>query len=170
MKWGMFAAGLAVGIFLALVLSQLFFAPVIVSVFSPDAGEEVIGLIDSAEESVDIEMYVFTSRDVVDALQRAKSRGVDVRIIIERSTISGSNREIYNELAAKGFNVRYASSSYKLTHSKFMIIDGKTVLVGSHNFSNSALYYNREASVIIKNHQAVSEFREAFDVDWKLAS
>lgn len=170
MKWGMFAAGLAVGILLTLVLSQFFFAPAIVSVFSPDGGDDIIQLMDSAEQSIDIEMYVFTSRDIVDALERAKSRGVKTRIIVERSTISGSNSEIFNELAAKGFNVRYASKAYKLTHSKIMIIDGKSVLVGSHNFSNSALYFNREASVIIKNHQTVSEFIDAFETDWALAS
>ncbi len=169
MKWGMFAAGLALGILLTLILHPVLFAPAIISVFSPEDGHEVIGLIDSAEETIDIEMYVFTSRDVVEALERAKSRGVDIRIIIERSTISGSNADIYQELAAKGLNVRYASKSYKLTHSKFMIIDRKDVLVGSHNFSNSALYKNREASVIITDAGTVAEFLSAFETDWALA-
>ncbi len=170
MKWGMFAAGLALGIMLTILLHPMFFAPVIMPVFSPEEGHEVIGLIDSAEETIEIEMYVFTSRDVVEALERARMRGVRTRIIIERSTISGSNSEIYQELAAKGFNVRYASKSYKLTHSKFMIIDGRTVLVGSHNFSNSALYKNREASVVFTDAPAAAEFIAVFETDWGLAA
>jgi phosphatidylserine/phosphatidylglycerophosphate/cardiolipin synthase-like enzyme len=166
MKWGMiFASGLLIG----LLIYHLLFAPV-ETVFSPDEGHEIIELFDSAEKSIDIEMYVFTSRDVVESLERAKSRGVKIRIIIERSTISGSNNQIYQELAAKGFNVRYASDDYKLTHSKFSIIDGKAVLVGSHNFSNSALYKNREASVILHDMETINEFMSIFETDWAIAT
>jgi len=165
-----FAAGLGAGALLFLILQQFVFPPVIMSVFSPEDGHEIISLIDGAEQTIDIEMYVFTSRDVVEALERAKARGVDVRIIVERNTISGGNDEIYRELGAKGFNVRYASRVYALTHSKFMIIDGDIVLVGSHNFSNSALYENREASVIIRSEDIARQFGETFGTDWALAA
>jgi len=52
-----------------------------------------------------------------------------------------------------------------LMHSKFTIRDGKEVLVGSHNFSYSALNKNREASVIISGN-AVQEFMDIFEEDW----
>ncbi len=166
----MFGAGLTAGVVLALLLSYLFFAPLIVPVFSPGGGEKIIPLIDSAEKSIDLEMYVFTSYDIVDALERARNRGVEIRIIIERDTMGTRNQEIYNDLAARGFNIRYASDAYQLTHSKFMIIDGHTVFVGSHNFSNSALQKNREASVIIRDSQTAQEFMDVFNQDWQIAS
>ncbi|MBN1169620.1 phospholipase D family protein [Candidatus Micrarchaeota archaeon] len=170
MKRGMiFAGGLLLGI-LVTYIGTLFFIVPVNTVFSPDDGREIIDLIDSAEDSIDIEMYVFTSRDVVEALERAKNKGVEIRIIVERSTISGSNKEIFNELSAKGFRVKYASTAFQLTHSKFMILDGKVVFVGSHNFSNSALYKNREASVIIYSEKTAGEFQETFNYDWSLAS
>jgi phosphatidylserine/phosphatidylglycerophosphate/cardiolipin synthase-like enzyme len=143
--------------------------PVISPVFSPEDWGDIIGLMDSAEESIDIEIYVLSSRDVVEALERAKARGVDIRITIERNTMGTGNQEIYNELASKGFNIRYAGSEYKLTHSKFMIVDGEAVLVGSHNLSNSALKKNREASVIIRDDATVQEFIDVFQTDWALA-
>ena len=161
----MFASGLLIGL-----LAYHFFIAPVETVFSPGGGQEIIDLFDSAEKSMDIEMYVFTSRDIVESLERAKNRGVSIRIIIERSTISGSNDEIYRELAAKGFNIRYASKDYKLTHSKFAIIDGRTVLVGSHNFSNSALFENREASVILHDPETANEFQSVFDTDWAIAT
>jgi phosphatidylserine/phosphatidylglycerophosphate/cardiolipin synthase-like enzyme len=146
-------------------LAVLFvFAPAIATVFSPGEGHEIVELIDSAEKSIDIEVYAFTSRDIVDALVRAKHRDVEIRIILDRI-----NREMHDELLAKGFNVKYATKAYKTTHSKIMIIDNKKVLVGSHNFSNSALYKNREASVIISNSDVVAEFAEEFEMDWMLA-
>lgn len=161
--------GIVAGLLLYHVFSPLVFPAVISPVFSPENGDDIITLIDSAEESIDIEMYVFTSRDVIEALEHAKNRGVKVRIIIERNTIGGSNEQTFQELAAKGFNIRYASTSYKLTHSKFMIVDGKAVLVGSHNFSNSAIHKNREASVIIREAATVDEFSRVFKKDWAMA-
>lgn len=167
MNWGMFAAGLALGILLGFVPS---YASESSAVFSPEDGAQIPALIDSARDSIEIEVYILSSRDIVEALERAKSRGVDVRIIVERNVIGGENDAIFDELDAKGFRIRYASRAFQLTHSKFMIIDGKKVLVGSHNFSNSALYKNREASVIVADAPTVREFGEIFDRDWDISS
>ncbi len=164
------ALGALLGALLALALQPLLFPPAIETVFSPDGGGKIISLIDAANESIDIEIYVFSSRDVVEALMRAKERGVDVRVIIERNVVGDDNGEIFRELASKGFNVRYAGKAYKLTHAKVIIVDGKAVLVGSHNLSNSALFKNREASVIIRDSPSVDEFTAAFELDWSLAS
>lgn len=164
-----FVAGLGAGAFLSLVVHPFLFAPLISAIFSPENGHEIIDLIDSAEKSIDIEIYVFSSRDAIEALERAKARGVEIRIIIERNVIGDDNGEVYRELLAKGFNIRYAGSAYKLTHAKFIIVDGKVVLVGSHNLSNSALYKNREASVIIRDVATVREFEHAFAIDWAIA-
>ena len=166
----MFAAGLGAGILLTMLVHPLIFAPSISAVFSPEDGHEIVDLLDGAKGSIDIEIYVFSSRDVVEALEHAKARGVEIRIIIEKDVVGGENDEIYRELLAKGFNVRFASEAYKLTHAKFIIVDGKAVLVGSHNLSNSALYKNREASVIIRDAATVQEFEQAFAIDWAIAS
>jgi phosphatidylserine/phosphatidylglycerophosphate/cardiolipin synthase-like enzyme len=164
-------AGLLAGIILGFAVHPVLFAPSIAPVFSPEEGARVISFIDGAGKTIDVEVYVFSSRDVVEALERAKARGVDVRIIVERDVISGENDQIYRELASKGFNIRYANDSeFKLTHAKFIIVDGREVLVGSHNLSNSALFKNREASVIIRDGPTVSEFARVFDNDWALAS
>jgi len=162
-------SGFVIGFVFCYFLLSFVFAPTITSVFSPDNGDQIIDLIDSAEKSIEIEMYVFTSRDVIEALERAKMRGVIVRIIIERNTIGGTNEDIYHELLSKGFNTKYATKSYKLTHSKFIIIDKKIVFVGSHNLSNSAIYNNREASVIIRDSNVIQNFIDVFERDWMLA-
>ena len=139
------------------------------AVFSPEEGEEIIEFIDSAQESLEIEMYVFTSEEIADALQNAKNRGVDVKIILEKRVTTPDNEKHYNELNDYGIDVRWASTSYQLTHAKFIIVDGKRVLVGSHNFSNAAMRRNREASVILSG-SIVEEFKRIFNTDWELAS
>ncbi len=161
--------GIAIGILIYHLLSPSFFAPSVTPIFSPEDGAKIISFVDSAQKSIDIEIYTFSSRDVVEALERARGRGVLVRIIIEPNVIGGENSQIYHELLSKGYSIRYASQSFKLTHAKFIIIDRISVLVGSHNLSNSALYKNREASVIIKNSPSVGDFIRVFENDWLIA-
>lgn len=172
MKWGMkeFLLGLLLGFSICFIILNFVLTPEIKTVFSPEDGHEVIDLIDSAEKSIDIEMYVFTSRDAIAALERAKERGVEIRVIIERNVISGQNGQTYNELNTKGIITKYSSRVYALTHSKTIIIDGKKVIVGSHNLSNSALYENREASVIITDLMIVKQFVDVFETDWAIAT
>jgi phosphatidylserine/phosphatidylglycerophosphate/cardiolipin synthase-like enzyme len=47
-----------------------------------------------------------------------------------------------------------------------MIIDGSIVFVGSLNWSETAMKYNREASVIIYSKEIASSFEKIFDMDF----
>lgn len=161
-----FVLGLLIGVLTYFFVSQ-FFPPVYVhAFFSPESGNEVITFIDAARQSLDIEMYVFTSDEVLSALKRASDRGVKIRLILEKRVATGENAKNYNELRAYGADVRWASRSYALTHAKFIIADDSRVLVGSHNFSGNAMYENREASVIVQATNIVNDFARVFEEDW----
>ena len=163
-----FLLGTAFGLIIFFLASTFLFPVTITPVFSPGAENEIISFIDSADSTLDVEIYVFSSKDVMDALIDAKNRGVKVRVIIEKRTMSNTNEETFDYLRDHGVEVRWASTAYKLTHSKFIILDGEKVFIGSHNFSNSALNYNREASVIITG-EAVDDFIRVFEQDWIIA-
>jgi len=165
-----FVLGFIAGAIICFLATTAFFPAAVTPVFSPGGGHDIIALIDGAQISLDIEMYVMTSQDVLLALERAEARGVAIRIILERDVIDSQNGEAYRELAAKGINVRYATDKYRLTHAKFMVVDGSAVLVGSHNFTGAALSDNREASVIIRDYAATASFSAVFAKDWALAS
>lgn len=162
--------GIAVGAGLWAALSPLAFPAAVTPVFSPGGGERIIALIDSARGTLDVEIYLLTSDGALEALERANARGVAVRVILEREVMDGGNAPAYARLASGGIPVRYASRSYRLTHSKFMVVDGREVLVGSHNLSGAALYDNREASVIIRDSATVAAFTSVFERDWAAAS
>ena len=138
-------------------------------VFSPDAQDDVISFIDSSQKTIDIEMYVFTSEDIIVKLSDAMKRGVKVRVILEPRIDDARQKKTFALLQELGANVRWASMSYKLTHSKFVIVDGKKALVGSINFSKSALNDNRETAVEVESEK-VSELVSVFEVDWKMGS
>lgn len=138
-------------------------------VFSPDAEGEVIAFIRSAQQAIDIEMYVFTSDDIIRELGEAEMRGVRVRVIMEPRIEDSRKQKVFDTLIALGADARWASFSYKLTHSKFVIVDGKRALVGSINFSKSALTLNREAAVEVEGEK-VKEIVSVFEEDWEKAS
>ena len=137
--------------------------------FSPGAEGEVVSFIRSARESIDIEMYVFTSDVVARELGEAVKRGVRVRVIMEPRVEDSRKQKMFDTLSALGVEMRWASFEYKLTHSKFIVVDGKRALVGSINFSESALNYNRETAVEVEGEK-VKEVADAFETDWEKAS
>jgi phosphatidylserine/phosphatidylglycerophosphate/cardiolipin synthase-like enzyme len=135
-------------------------------VMSPGAKEDVITFIRSAKESIDVEMYVFTSEDMVRELSDAVKRGVRVRVIMEPRVEDSRKQKIFDELSALGIEARWASFAYKLTHAKYIIVDGKKAIVGSINWSESALNLNREAAVEVDGEK-VQELATAFEEDWQ---
>ena len=69
--------------------------------------------IEAARISVDIEVYLLSSDEIVASLQRAKGRGAAVRIIIERQPYKSQQDKSSTKsfLEAKGFAVRFGSAN-----------------------------------------------------------
>jgi cardiolipin synthase A/B len=163
-----FFAGLFAGMFFLFILALLFLPAYSVSVVSsPGAEDDVLLLIDSAQHSIHVDMYILTSEKVVDALISAHYRGVDVKVILEERT--GANYLAFSRLRGAGTGVCWASEAYKLSHPKMIIVDGQKALVGSHNLSNSALNSNREISLLVQGN-IVSTLISLFDSDWAACS
>ncbi|MFH1306782.1 MAG: phospholipase D-like domain-containing protein [Candidatus Micrarchaeota archaeon] len=139
------------------------------AVFSPNADDEIIEMIRGAEDSIDIEMYVFTNEEIARELVDAADRGVRVRVILESRVNAYNLEEISNALRDGGVQLRWASFDFKLTHSKMMIVDEKRVLVGSINFSKSAVGKNREVGVVMEG-EIVEEYASVFEEDREKAT
>lgn len=88
-------------------------------------------------------------------LEKAVKRGVKVFVVLERTDNEADELNIQNKkagkfLEAKGIRVFY-DSPQKTTHTKLTVIDQKLILLGSHNFTQSALKYNNEISILLKS-------------------
>ena len=102
------------------------------------------------------------ANDLIRELVNARRRGVNVNVIIEYRTYYGymdGNLEAYDYLSANGVNVKLDNET-DTDHLKLVIIDDKIVYVGSHNWSESALYYNHETSVRIVSEEIAQTFIE----------
>lgn len=138
--------------------------------------DAVLALINSARQQLLFQnQYINVTKSsagrfgaLVDALARAAQRLPDCRIIL-RSDGPGFWDNIA-ELKRRGIDVTTQVKRLANTHTKGIIVDGKQVLVGSHNWSQSGVTANRDASLIIDNLEAAAYFANVFEVDWKRAS
>ncbi|MGC9124611.1 MAG: phospholipase D-like domain-containing protein [Caldisericaceae bacterium] len=133
-----------------------------------DSMQPIIDGIDTAKQSIDVEVYIFTDKDVFDALLNAKKRGVNVRVMLEENPYNsyGANKDMKDKLSHYGIDTKWSNRVYKYTHSKFIVIDNRTGYIMTLNLSKSALTKNREFGVITSDTQTVRELEKIFEADW----
>jgi hypothetical protein len=118
---------------------------------SPDSSYEVIEeAIRSAERSIEISVYEFTHPGIADLITDAHQRGVSVRILLEGSPVGGispDQADLMTGLNRSGIPVTLMGtpggerSRYRFLHTKYLIIDGNSVLIMSENFKESGIPY-----------------------------
>ncbi len=106
-------------------------------------------------------------------LQRLRDRQqeIDVRIIVRDISSYGrgaleTQQELLERLADFGFDM----SRVRLQpgcHTKGIVVDGETVLLGSHNWTNTGVLYNRDASLTVEDSEVARYFETIFLYDWE---
>ena len=124
----------------------------------------IIPLIRKARNYIYIPTFVLTEKRVVQELLNAKSRGVDVKIIIDALNASIKHSK-HKELRIGGLAVKTENYAGKM-HSKSMIIDDEYTIIGSMNFSNSGENKNDENLILIKDSNVAKFYRNFFLYQW----
>jgi phosphatidylserine/phosphatidylglycerophosphate/cardiolipin synthase-like enzyme len=151
-------------LFLGRVLHRRFATPPSVSVhFSPKGGctDAVVRELQTARREVLVLAYSFTSKSIAQALVDAKLRGVHVDIVLDHS----NEKEEYTDLhffLEQGLTP-LVDPHHAIAHNKVMVLDSRTVITGSFNFTHQAENENAENLLIIKGHpELVGAYRKDF--------
>lgn len=120
--------------------------------FSPeeDCAATIISEIDQSKESILVQEYTFTLEAVAKALINAKERGVDVKVILDKSQLH-SKYSMINKLFVSGIPV-WIDDKPKIAHNKVIIVDNQKVITGSFNLSKTAEKGNAENLLIIEDY------------------
>ncbi len=106
------------------------------------------------------------SNFLIKGLIEAKKRGVKVEVILEvregEDRTTKRNRRTGSVLSEGGVEVVYDPLS-KTTHSKLVIVDGQSTLVGSTNWTYNALTDNNEVNVLIRSKEVAKEMIDYFN-------
>ena len=143
-------------------------------------------VIEEAESSIDLALFVFSEQELADLLQSKFQAGVTIRGVFDagfayryysevldllgifryfRCQTEAHNNPWINSLNTVG--TASLSSGDKL-HHKFTVIDNETVISGSQNWSQAANLTNDESVVIIRSPKVsehfVREFKRIYSV------
>jgi len=142
---------------------------------APDYLHTVEDLIDQAEERAWLMVYVLYGGDTADhpvnhlvrRLAAARRRGVDVRVVLDIGTEWGSDEldpkhEQALALLASHDVPTITDELDRTSHAKVLLVDDHHAVLGSHNWTRSALLRNREAAIWISDPHTVSELESLF--------
>jgi phosphatidylserine/phosphatidylglycerophosphate/cardiolipin synthase-like enzyme len=132
--------------------------------FSPSGGctDVIVREIAAARREILVLAYGFTSRAIAQALVDAKFRGVHLEVVLDHSNEKDERSDLHFLLEQKVTPL--IDAHHAIAHNKVMLIDGKTLLTGSFNFTQAAETHNAENLVVIKGHpELISAYRQDFD-------
>jgi phosphatidylserine/phosphatidylglycerophosphate/cardiolipin synthase-like enzyme len=111
----------------------------IAACFAPqqDCAAFAVAAIDRARLQILVSAYnLTTGSGIVEALLRARQRGVDVRLVADKRTPCERAAGI-GPLAAAGTPI-WIDRTVPIAHAKIMVIDGALTLMGSFNWTRNA--------------------------------
>lgn len=110
--------------------------------FTPydDAQSAFLAELSNAKKQIRIAIYSFNLPQAASVLIDKFKAGVDVALVMDSSQAAGpSERPEVAALAQAGIPLHIGNSvDHKILHDKFAVIDGRTFLEGSYNFTGTA--------------------------------
>jgi len=126
--------------------------------------EKVIPLIDNAKHTIDVVVfdwrwYPQNPGSPVQLFNQAIARAI-IRSVIVRAI--ANTPQIIDTLKEVGVRAKKLETPH-LVHCKIMIIDDQFLIIGSHNYTESAFLMNFEFSVIIDDEKVVNRAKYFFN-------
>jgi len=135
--------------------------------FNEECETVIVQALAEAEHSIRMAAYAFTRTRIARALVEARRRGVDIRIKMDAE-------QARYPLAAQTIDwlrrqdipltLITMTGDYAAMHNKFIVIDGRTVLTGSFNYTTTAALANWENLVRIDSPEIAASFLSYWEV------
>ena len=140
----------------------------------------------TVQRSLDLSLFVFSAQNLADALAALPQRGVAVRLLADPGFASRPFSEVLDVLGVsradgdclleadnrvwsrplEGVGTPRLVGGDKL-HHKFAVIDNRSVITGSFNWSPSAAHQNDETLLLIHSPQLAAHFTREMDRLWR---
>lgn len=148
--------------------------------------ESVNGLIAThaakATKSIKALLFVFSDQKLADVMEKRNNAGAEVGVIIEPKFAYRDYSELLDLMGLQMLNAKCIyetdNNPWKkpakeagmarlaggdVLHHKFAVIDRKTVIVGSQNWSDAANFINDETLIVIQNAGISDQFTQEYD-------
>src|SRR6476661_7822447 len=138
-------------------------------IVQPDTGlAPTLRAIKKAKRSVDVLIFRLDRKDLIEALTKAVTRGVDVRVLTANTNKGGEKRlrALELQLLEGGVTVSRTADDLVRYHGKMMIIDARILHVYGYNFTRLDIEKSRSFGVITRNRRLVREAIKLFEDDF----
>jgi phosphatidylserine/phosphatidylglycerophosphate/cardiolipin synthase-like enzyme len=125
---------------------------------NPETG--LVGLIDRAEKYVHAAFYEVSAPAVVDALCRARGRGIEVELVTESDTLKKRGK-VMRRFQEAGIEV-VTDARRGLMHNKFATVDGTWLWNGSYNATLNDGWKNNNNALAIRSAELASIYEDEF--------
>jgi mitochondrial cardiolipin hydrolase len=134
--------------------------------FSPGefCRQAIVAQLKAAERDVKICVFTISDDHITAAILDCHRRGVPIAILTDndKSFDHGSDIRL---LANEGLNIKMDISRNHM-HHKFMIVDERSVVTGSYNWTSSAARFNHENILVSYERAVVKSFGKEFERLW----
>ena len=132
--------------------------------FTPgeDCTALIVRQIDGAKSELLVQGFLFTSMPILQAIGKAKDRGVAVKVILDRvheDKPSTAATYLLNHRISVLIDDKVATA-----HNKVMVIDGRNTITGSFNFTKKAQVHNAENVLIVVDDPVIAK---AYADNWR---
>ncbi|XP_062507436.1 mitochondrial cardiolipin hydrolase-like [Corticium candelabrum] len=127
--------------------------------------EVILRHIRDASQSLDVCVFTITCYELARAVVDAHCRGVIVRVITDSEHVLSAGSQVLL-FRREGIQVREDDSSFHM-HHKFVVVDKKTLINGSFNWTRNAVTGNRENVMISEGGNVTHRFVEEFERLWR---
>ncbi len=114
-------------------------------------------ILGKAKRYVLISAYAFTDMNIFGALKYLSSKGIDIKM-----NLDDWNKDWILKENLSGFDVKIFKE--RTLHHKFVIVDGKYLITGSANITESAFRKNFEIVFITKREDIITEYEAIFSL------
>lgn len=114
-----------------------------------------------AKYTIWIAMAWFTNKKIYDVLLDKKSEGVNVQIIIDDNE-NNRKPKFLLEKYFETYRIRVESLYKNFMHDKFCVIDFKTVVHGTFNWTEAGNYNKETVAVIPNDYVTAKKFTDEF--------
>ncbi|MCI5746072.1 MAG: cardiolipin synthase [Erysipelotrichaceae bacterium] len=128
-----------------------------------------LNLINQAKKYIDISTpYLIIDNSMKNALIRAASKGVKIRILIpskpDKKAIYAFTRSTAHELSLFGIEIYTFTPGFN--HAKYILVDDEISIVGTTNFDFRSLLHHFECGVLIYNSSCIKDIDQNFEQDF----
>lgn len=130
---------------------------------STNLDDTIKKLIDQSQTTLEIAVWDNGSTLIVNAINAAYLRGVQVRYITSSNALNSALSSLHPSIPVLERN---AGISSNVMHNKFIIVDGQKLLMGSMNFGNGSIFDDFNNIVLISDIDLAAAYTLEFDEMW----